>query len=317
MTIDGSGHTVTVSGDTDNNDTGNVRVFDVNSGITFNMQNLAVSNGSADFGGSIRNYGTLNMSTCSISTSHASFDGGGIYNAGAITATNCTFSGNSTGHAGGGIENYIGSLTISKCTFSGNIADWDGGGIFNDDGTVTITNSSFFDNSGRYGGGVFNFDISSITNITNSTFSGNSATSGGSGANINNFSGLTLTLRNTIITNGSSGNCAGIITNGGNNIDSGTTCGWGSGSGSMSSTNPLLSALGSYSGPTQTFALMIGSPAIDAGNDSICAAAVGDPTYGAGGLDQRGATRPQGLHCDIGAYEGFLYYRIFLPLVFK
>ena len=35
----------------------------------------------------------------------------------------------------------------------------------------------------------------------------------------------------------------------------------------------------------------------------VCAAVVGSPTYGAGGLDQRGVVRPQGAHCDIGSYE--------------
>ena len=38
--------------------------------------------------------------------------------------------------------------------------------------------------------------------------------------------------------------------------------------------------------------LLAGSSAIDAGNDSTCAA-----------TDQQGVSRPQGAHCDIGAYE--------------
>jgi uncharacterized repeat protein (TIGR01451 family) len=43
---------------------------------------------------------------------------------------------------------------------------------------------------------------------------------------------------------------------------------------------------------TLTHALLPGSPAIDAGDDASCL-----PT------DQRGIPRPQGAHCDIGAYE--------------
>ena len=44
-------------------------------------------------------------------------------------------------------------------------------------------------------------------------------------------------------------------------------------------------------------ALQLGSQAIDAGDDSICGSSeVND-------LDQRGAARPQGAHCDIGAFE--------------
>ena len=39
-------------------------------------------------------------------------------------------------------------------------------------------------------------------------------------------------------------------------------------------------------------ALLPGSPAIDAGDDSLCP-----------GTDQRGVPRPIGAHCDIGAFE--------------
>ena len=47
----------------------------------------------------------------------------------------------------------------------------------------------------------------------------------------------------------------------------------------------------------RTHALLSGSPAINAGDDAICAASP------VNNLDQRGETRPQGSHCDIGAYE--------------
>ncbi len=105
----------------------------------------------------------------------------------------------------------------------------------------------------------------------------------------------TLTLTNTIVTANSSENCGGTIVNGGNNIDSGTTCGWGSSDGSLSDTNPQLGPLADNGGPTQTHALLPGSPAIDgvafnAPND--CPAA-----------DQRGVPRPQGAACDMGAVE--------------
>ena len=45
-------------------------------------------------------------------------------------------------------------------------------------------------------------------------------------------------------------------------------------------------------------ALLPGSPAIDGGDDTLCADAA---TVNA--LDQRGVVRPQGSHCDIGAFE--------------
>jgi hypothetical protein len=65
----------------------------------------------------------------------------------------------------------------------------------------------------------------------------------------------------------------------------------------MSGTDPLLGSLANNGGPTRTFALLAGSPAIDAGDDATCNAAP------VSGLDQRGIARPQGAHCDIGAYE--------------
>src|SRR5260370_1312301 len=56
--------------------------------------------------------------------------------------------------------------------------------------------------------------------------------------------------------------------------------------------NPLLGALQDNGGPTPTMALLTGSPAVDAGDDTLT-----DP-------DQRGFPRPSGSHVDIGAFEG-------------
>jgi hypothetical protein len=60
----------------------------------------------------------------------------------------------------------------------------------------------------------------------------------------------------------------------------------------LSGSDLHLGALASNGGPTQTIALGAGSVAIDAGVDSLCPA-----------TDQRGVSRPQGAHCDAGAYE--------------
>jgi hypothetical protein len=129
-----------------------------------------------------------------------------------------------------------------------------------------------------------------------------------------------VTLRNTILASSTSvGNCSGAITDGGHNLENGMTCGWGTGFDSKSNTVPLLGLLADNGGPTKTFALLTGSPAIGAGDNVTCAAAVGSPDYGAGGLDQRGITRPQGEQCDIGSFELVLppVFYIFLPLVLR
>ncbi len=220
-----------------------------------------------------------------------------VVNAGALLTLNhlTIANGNPTIYGGGGGIYNSGTLHITNSTFSRNRATAGGiygGGIYNNGGTATITNSTFSRNSatGGLGGGIFT--SSGTLTITNSTFSGNSATTGG-GVNNN---AATVTLRNTIVANSpSGGNCSGAITNGGNNIDSGTTCGWGSTNGSKSSTPPLLGALTNNGGPTQTFALLTGSPAIDG--------VTFNAPNSAPSTDQRGVARPQGVRYDIGAFE--------------
>jgi hypothetical protein len=72
--------------------------------------------------------------------------------------------------------------------------------------------------------------------------------------------------------------------------------------------DPLLGLLDVYEpGTTPTFPLLEGSPAIDAVG---CAPGVTK--------DQRGVRRPQGIACDIGAFEleNPLTY-LFLPLILR
>jgi hypothetical protein len=154
---------------------------------------------------------------------------------------------------------------------------------------LTVANSTFSANSAFYGGGIFSNDA--ILTVVNSTLSGNSAATSVGG--VYRYFG-TVTLGNTILVVNTNGNCGGTITNAGNNLEDGTTCGWGSASGSMSSTDPLLGAL---SGSPAYFPLLDSSPAIDAGSDLICAAAPVDSQ------SQNSLTRPQDNHCDIGSYE--------------
>jgi len=60
--------------------------------------------------------------------------------------------------------------------------------------------------------------------------------------------------------------------------------------------DPMLGSLADNGGPTRTRALLAGSPAIDAGNSTICA----DPLID--NLDQRGIARPADA-CVLGAFE--------------
>jgi len=307
-------------------------------GGTGTVTNSTFSGNSASaFGGGIDNTGTVTVTNSTFSGNSAGADGGGIDNAVTLTVTNSTFSGNTAGTDGGGIRNEAldnngvdtaAALTVTNSTFSGNSApSGAGGGIENAfGGPLTVTNSTFSGNSANNGGGIDNRNLSTgIVNlgpltVTNSTFSGNSASADGGGI----FSSFgTVTVTNTILANSpSGGNCAGTISDGGNNIDDGTTCGF-AGAGctttsgtSFCNTNPLLdpAGLANNGGPTQTIALCTGtgvpsagctgaSPGINAGDEGVCSTTTG--TAPVDNLDQRGYVRPGtgATNCSIGAYE--------------
>jgi hypothetical protein len=270
---------------------------------------------------------TVSISALTMSNGNASI-GGGIYNQGTLTLTGCTISGNSvTGinSIGGGIANGTttgtAALTIANSTISGNAASGgtnSGGGIVNSTGsgtaTVTITNSTMSGNSvnssGSFGGGIYNSALggTATVTITNSTMSGNSVNGTGGGIYTTGSGTVTVKLSNTIVAGNTKSNGttaddiggtvdptssfnligtggAGGLTNGVNNNQVGVA-------------NALLAPLANYGGPTQTLALLPGSPAINAGSNTIANNA---------GLttDQRGAgfNRIANTTVDIGAFE--------------
>jgi uncharacterized repeat protein (TIGR02543 family) len=185
--------------------------------------------------------------------------GGGIFIDGTLTLTNSTLSNNSSDSDGAGIYSQ-GSLSITNSTFSGNVSGGEGGGIYSAYIDATITNSTLSSNSADYLGG----DLYGAA-----------------------------TLVNTILGPATPDTCRGIFIDGGHNIDAGWNCDfWMDPTTSRSGVDPLLAALGDYGGPTQTMALLPGSPAIDAGDALSCPS-----------KDQRGVVRPQGSVCDIGAFE--------------
>ncbi len=243
-------------------------VFDVTGSANFTVQNLTISHSNVGIGND--GTGTVTANNCTFSGNHvwgivnANYPG----NTSTVTATNCTFADNNTGIG----NNYFGQVTATNCTFADNFA-----GILNTVGTVTATNCTFSGNS-----------VVGISNL-NPTPPG----------------GATITVTNCILDSTTS-NCFGPITDGGHNIDSGGTCGF-TGTGCISigssfcNTNPNLdpAGLANNGGPTQTIALQAGSPAINTGNETVCAA---PPVNN---LDQRGFIRPgfDATNCSIGAYE--------------
>src|SRR5262249_19875831 len=224
--------------------------------------------------------------------------GGGIANfsSGMLTVTNSTVSGNySTSDKGdaGGILNSLSTLTVTNSTVSSNRGDF-GGGIYNYHGTLTVTNSSVSSNIGYNGGGIYN-PFGTLT-VTNSTISGNM------GGGIVD-SGGTLHARNTIIAGNTDpfdpdlyGNLGSL----GHNHNGNTQGGSGFDDTDLLNVNPLLGPLQDNGGPTFTMALLPGSPAIDAGDNTDA------PDW-----DQRGPGFPRIVGIidpdnpimDIGAFE--------------
>jgi hypothetical protein len=111
---------------------------------------------------------------------------------------------------------------------------------------------------------------------------------------------------NTIVANNTTGegpgNCVGeTVTNGGNNLDSGDTCGFGTANDSLSNTDPELGPLKDNGGPTETQAISAGSPANNRGNNAFAVDPEGHPLQ----FDQRGPGFPRIVAdtVDIGAFE--------------
>ncbi|MGQ0600807.1 MAG: choice-of-anchor Q domain-containing protein [Anaerolineales bacterium] len=303
----------------------------------------------AAYGGAILNEeaSTLTILGSTFSANSASNSGGGIFNLdGYVTVTSSTISGNSASALGGGIYGF-GNTTIVTSTLSGNSANR-GGGIYNDEGlgitdSLLVTNTATLDGGGIYigtdggfnianttlsantamnnGGGFFHSSGASSGLLANITFYGNGAASGG--AIFNETSGLVLT-RTLIAYSTSGANCAGpvAVTDGGYNVQTASlSCGNTIPShASTASFCSLLDPLQYNGGPTKTHALRLllpdppcppgGNPAIDTVPLANCALST----------DQRGAARPHGVACDIGAFEfGSIApgYHVYLPLIVR
>lgn len=89
-----------------------------------------------------------------------------------------------------------------------------------------------------------------------------------------------------------------ILSTGNNLITSTANCTLTSQPSDLTGQSPLLGPLADNGGPTQTMALLTGSPAINAGSEAAAGTAGACPS-----IDQRIFGRPAGGRCDIGAYE--------------
>lgn len=308
-------------------------IYNANRSVTSVIASTFSGN-SAYLGGGIlsANVGPLTVTASTFRGNTADASGGGIANDGPLTVTASTFDdnaarGNFTGMGGGGIyiENYgAGPATITASTFRGNTAAGHGGGIYCYNywgNTLTVMSSTFSGNSAALsGGGIYNVGNSPAVTVLDSTFSGNAAESGGgiwnagpltltavtlsgnsargSGGGIVTGSPGTLAVRNTIAAGnhaGASGpDLSGTVNSLGHNLVGDSRGASGFTDTDLLNVDPRLGPLQDNGGPTQTMALLPGSPAIGAGG-----------VAGAAATDQRGpgyARVVQG-RLDIGAFE--------------
>lgn len=269
--------------------------------------------------------------------------GGAIFaNAGCIvTAIGCTFSGNAAGNGGnsnpvggsgssgglgGAIFGFDSTFTFLNTTFTGNSAGnsntsgatngagGSGGAIYSSQSTVNLVQCTVIDNSagnssgsgapGGSGGGIYN-TASSTLNVRNSLVAGNMAGttllgSDGTGDDIFQTSATINSLGNNLIGSNET-------------VDTTFPAGFPNGNGDIVGTpgslvDPKLGPLADNGGLTLTHAPLLGSPAIDRGDNAEVPTDMFDidgdaDTAETLPLDQRGGTRIVGGRVDIGAVE--------------
>ncbi|HSH04870.1 MAG TPA: choice-of-anchor Q domain-containing protein, partial [Anaerolineae bacterium] len=228
-----------------------------------------------------------------------------IYNSGTFDLRNTTINNNDEGIHNNGIMTITHSTIINtqynEAIYNGKFG-----------GRLTIDQSLIANNNGR---GIYSFHQ---LYITNSTITGNHdegiflqnnyregfETILHHNTIINNRIGLTTKhtispiVSNNIIAHNSEHNCytpqnPPVYPHSlGHNLSNNNDCSFQTPT-DITYTDPLLGPLQDNGGPTHTYALLPNSLALEHGN---CA-------NGTIIADQRGVSRPQGTHCDIGAYE--------------
>jgi uncharacterized repeat protein (TIGR01451 family) len=275
---------------------------------------------------------TVGANTATVISNSPGLGGGGILQDGnKLTLTDSTVTGNTanitgTGEmdGGGGIHNQGSTLTLTASTVDHDAANVSsksssgGGGVLDaaSDSDPVYLNSTIADNSTdapssgtNGGGGVFTDNVEHWY-ATNVTIAGNTS-SAARGGGVFWDGGGELYAKSSIIAENKAGtgeaDCASTSspfeTLGHNLTDITGECRF-TESTDVTTATPGLGPLAANGGPTQTMALLPGSPAIDAIPIAECTDQ-STPTPQPVTTDQRGVPRPQpaGGNCDIGAFE--------------
>lgn len=218
--------------------------------------------------------------------------GAGIHVAGAeVNVNGASIAANSATRSGAGARVLSGALVLTNTTFSGNNANEDGGGV------------------ALNGGSLSGYNVTFANNLADADLNGS-----GGGGGIAQTGAATAQLFNSIVasnldaspTGTLAADCIGTLASGGFNLI-GTTmgCNFVALGTDQVNLNAGLAALASNNGATPTHALLVNSPALDAGDPAGCL----DSTMQALLTDQRGLPRNRDgngdgtARCDSGAYE--------------
>lgn len=213
------------------------------------------------------------------------------------------------------LTNMQGPVNINDSTIANNLS----GGIASGSGasnrTINIFNSTIC-NNGR--GAINILGTNLVTyNIVNTTIARNSSVLTGAGIRHDTvFFSSIINLRNSIIadnirtTDGSFSDITGPVVSQGNNLIRSTIGATISGNtaSNITGVSPMLAATLDFNGgTTRNYALLMGSPAIDAGNNCVvadtCFAEFSQDFLAPLLTDQRGVNRQIGANVDIGAFE--------------
>ena len=258
--------------------------------------------------------GPITITSSLIEANRATSIAGGldIQGFGSVVILDTTIRGNRAGSlsgtsvTGGGIHHNSSSLVLRQSTVSDNQIGNSGstlargGGIYTSGTTVLIENSTISGNrtSGlsQSGAGIYVSAFGSTVLTLDSSSVVDNPTDGAHSIWVADQSGVSLSLKNSIIDDGCNGIVASIISNGFNverpwDGSTNTTCNLTNPS-DLKVTDLMLRPLAGYGGPTETHALLPGSPAQFLVSSAQCQAE-----------DQRHAVRA-GLFCDAGAYNG-------------
>jgi CSLREA domain-containing protein len=270
------------------------------------LQNVRLIDNSAGIfdGGGIASFGSTTMNHCEVTGNVARF-GAGIYSEGALTVTSSSIHDNSPGsngvglvlgglgsstlrdstvsfNGGGGIAASA-NLDVIDSTITGNYRDKAGGGIYFTGHQLRAYNATIAGNTcaiGYTGGGIY-VDPAASASIANTILAYNQHFTSGHGSAPDDCSGVVESLDYNLIQTTGGCSLTGAVSHNIYGVD------------------PNVGTLQDNGGPTQTEALLTGSPAIDAGNPSGCTDNVGATLT----TDQRGFVRPIDGRCDMGAYE--------------